>query len=77
MCVCVQGHEVKPSQMPVGWRSAGGVYKLQYTHPLCENSLAMVVAVCMGDVLVINGEFTTCIWMNSLLGSAALLYSQE
>ncbi|XP_026220013.1 F-box only protein 7 [Anabas testudineus] len=49
-----QGHEPKPSEMPAGWRTAGGVYKLQYTHPLCENSLAMVVAVCMGPVLVIN-----------------------
>uniref|UniRef100_A0A4W6F3L8 F-box protein 7 n=1 Tax=Lates calcarifer TaxID=8187 RepID=A0A4W6F3L8_LATCA len=43
-----------PGEMPDGWRSAGGVYKLQYTHPLCENSLAMVVGVCMGPVLVIN-----------------------
>ncbi|KAF3705358.1 F-box only protein 7 [Channa argus] len=49
-----QGCELKPGEMPAGWRSAGGVYKLQYTHPLCENSLAMVVAVCMGPVLVIN-----------------------
>ncbi|XP_039997811.1 F-box only protein 7 isoform X2 [Xiphias gladius] len=49
-----QGCELKPGEMPGGWRSAGGVYKLQYTHPLCENSLAMVVAVCMGPVLVIN-----------------------
>ncbi|XP_045897107.1 F-box only protein 7 isoform X2 [Micropterus dolomieu] len=49
-----QGCELKPGEMPAGWRSAGGVYKLQYTHPLCENSLAMVVGVCMGPVLVIN-----------------------
>ncbi|XP_071358161.1 F-box only protein 7 isoform X2 [Trachinotus anak] len=49
-----QGSELKPNEMPGGWRSTGGVYKLQYTHPLCENSLAMVVAVCMGPVLVIN-----------------------
>lgn len=49
-----QGCELKSGEMPVGWRSAGGVYKLQYTHPLCENSLAMVVAVCMGPMLVIN-----------------------
>ncbi|XP_040886513.1 F-box only protein 7 isoform X2 [Toxotes jaculatrix] len=49
-----QGCEPRPGEMPDGWRSAGGVYKLQYTHPLCENSLAMVVAVCMGPVLVIN-----------------------
>uniref|UniRef100_A0A3Q3IYT7 F-box domain-containing protein n=1 Tax=Monopterus albus TaxID=43700 RepID=A0A3Q3IYT7_MONAL len=49
-----QGWELKPEEMPGGWRSAGGVYKLQYTHPLCENSLTMVVAVCMGPMLVIN-----------------------
>lgn len=55
---CVQGGELKPGEMPLSWRSAGGVYKLPYTHPLCENSLAMVVAVRMGPVLVMNGEFT-------------------
>ncbi|XP_053199973.1 F-box only protein 7 isoform X2 [Scomber japonicus] len=49
-----QGGELRSGAMPVGWRSAGGVYRLQYSHPLCENSLAMVVAVCMGPVLVIN-----------------------
>ncbi|XP_026183104.1 F-box only protein 7 isoform X2 [Mastacembelus armatus] len=49
-----QGCELQPGEMPGGWRSSGGVYKLQYTHPLCENSLAMVVAVCMGPMLVIN-----------------------
>lgn len=57
MCVCVQGCEMKAGEMPAGWRSAAGVYKLQYTHPLCANSLAMVVAVCMGPVLVINGWY--------------------
>ncbi|KAM7367423.1 hypothetical protein PAMP_015326 [Pampus punctatissimus] len=46
--------KLKSSEMPVGWRSAGGVYRLQYSHPLCENSLAMVVAVSMGPVLVIH-----------------------
>ncbi|KAM3858907.1 F-box only protein 7 [Diretmus argenteus] len=49
-----QGSELKPGEMPSGWRAAGGVYRLQYTHPLCENSLAMVVAVSMGPMLVIN-----------------------
>lgn len=43
--------------MPAGWRSPG-VYKLQYTHPLCEGSGALVVSVCMGAVLVINGQLT-------------------
>uniref|UniRef100_A0A3B4H4U0 F-box protein 7 n=1 Tax=Pundamilia nyererei TaxID=303518 RepID=A0A3B4H4U0_9CICH len=49
-----QGTELKPGEMPAGWRCAGGVYKLQYTHPLCESSLASVVAVCMGPMLVMN-----------------------
>ncbi|KAM8907913.1 F-box only protein 7 isoform 2-T2 [Spinachia spinachia] len=48
-----QPSELKASEMPAGWRSPG-VYKLQYTHPLCEGSVAMVVSVCMGAVLVIN-----------------------
>ncbi|XP_056132952.1 F-box only protein 7 [Lampris incognitus] len=49
-----QGTEIKPGEMPSGWRAAGGVYKLQYTHPLCDSSLIMVVAVSMGPMLVIN-----------------------
>ncbi|XP_029901670.1 F-box only protein 7 isoform X2 [Myripristis murdjan] len=49
-----QGSEMKPGEMPSGWRAAGGVYKLQYTHPLCESSLVMLVAVSMGPMLVIN-----------------------
>uniref|UniRef100_A0A3B5MDD8 F-box domain-containing protein n=1 Tax=Xiphophorus couchianus TaxID=32473 RepID=A0A3B5MDD8_9TELE len=49
-----QGSELKPGEMPAGWRSVGGVYRLQYTHPLCENSLVSVVAVGMGPLLVLN-----------------------
>ncbi|XP_041833243.1 F-box only protein 7 isoform X2 [Melanotaenia boesemani] len=49
-----QGCEVKAGEMPAGWRSASGVYRLQYTHPLCENSLASVVGVGMGPLLVVN-----------------------
>ncbi|XP_075967328.1 F-box only protein 7 isoform X2 [Anarhichas minor] len=49
-----QSTGLKPSEMPPGWRSPAGFYKLQYTHPLCENSLAMVVSVVMGPVLIIN-----------------------
>ncbi|XP_069376029.1 F-box only protein 7 [Paralichthys olivaceus] len=49
-----QASELKPGEMPGGWRSTGGLYKLPYTHPLCENSLAVVVGVVMGPVLVIN-----------------------
>ncbi|XP_034530023.1 F-box only protein 7 [Notolabrus celidotus] len=49
-----QGSELMSGEMPAGWRSAGGVYRLQYSHPLCENSLVSVLAVCMSPVLVIN-----------------------
>uniref|UniRef100_A0A3B3YBM3 F-box domain-containing protein n=1 Tax=Poecilia mexicana TaxID=48701 RepID=A0A3B3YBM3_9TELE len=49
-----QGSELKPGEMPAGWRSAEGVYRLHYTHPLCENSLVTVVAVTMGPLLVLN-----------------------
>uniref|UniRef100_A0A096M422 F-box protein 7 n=1 Tax=Poecilia formosa TaxID=48698 RepID=A0A096M422_POEFO len=49
-----QGSELKPGEMPAGWRSAEGVYRLHYTHPLCENSLVTVVAVSMGPLLVLN-----------------------
>ncbi|XP_031694453.1 F-box only protein 7 isoform X2 [Anarrhichthys ocellatus] len=49
-----QSAGLKASEMPPGWRSPAGFYKLQYTHPLCENSLAMVVSVVMGPVLIIN-----------------------
>ncbi|KAM4569778.1 F-box only protein 7 isoform 2-T3 [Odontesthes bonariensis] len=48
------GCEVKQGEMPAGWRSAGGVYRLQYAHPLSGSSLAAVVAVSMGPLLVIN-----------------------
>ncbi len=44
-------------EMPIGWRAAGGVYRLQYAHPLLENSLVSAVAVPMGQTLVINGAF--------------------
>ncbi|CAJ1054330.1 F-box only protein 7 [Xyrichtys novacula] len=49
-----QGCELQSGEMPAGWRSAGGVYRLQYSHPLCENILVSVVALCMGPVLAIN-----------------------
>ncbi|XP_030210917.1 F-box only protein 7 [Gadus morhua] len=49
-----QDSGLRAGDMPVGWRSAGGAYKLQYTHPLCENSLIMVIGLSMGPVLVIN-----------------------
>ncbi|KAL0964908.1 hypothetical protein UPYG_G00274230 [Umbra pygmaea] len=49
-----KGSEVPSGEMPAGWRTPGGVHRLQYTHPLCEESLAMVLAVPMGAVLVVN-----------------------
>lgn len=49
-----QGCNVNSGEMPIGWRAAGGVYRLQYAHPLLENSLVSVVAVPMGRTLVIN-----------------------
>lgn len=56
VCVCVQGSELKPAKMPAGWRCGGGVYKLQYSHRLCGDSVVMMVAVSMGSALVINGQ---------------------
>uniref|UniRef100_A0A3Q2YP20 F-box protein 7 n=1 Tax=Hippocampus comes TaxID=109280 RepID=A0A3Q2YP20_HIPCM len=47
-----QGGEAKPAEMPSGWRSSGGAYRLQYTHTLCERGAVTVVAVPMNPVLV-------------------------
>ncbi|TRY89701.1 hypothetical protein DNTS_025198 [Danionella cerebrum] len=57
-----QGGHVTSGEMPIGWRAEGGMFRLQYTHPLLENSLVLVIAVPMGCSLVINdgednGEF--------------------
>ncbi|KAG7464390.1 F-box only 7, partial [Solea senegalensis] len=49
-----QARELKPGEMPDGWRSSGDSYRLHYTHPLCESSVAMVIGMCMGPVLVIT-----------------------
>ncbi|NP_001020670.1 F-box only protein 7 [Danio rerio] len=49
-----QGGAVSSGEMPIGWQAAGGVFRLQYVHPLLENSLVSVVAVPMGQTLVIN-----------------------
>ncbi|XP_057179643.1 F-box only protein 7 [Triplophysa rosa] len=49
-----QGWNINSGEMPIGWRSAGGVYRIQYGHPLLENSVVTVVAVPMGQTLVIN-----------------------
>ncbi|XP_070848503.1 F-box only protein 7 isoform X2 [Chaetodon trifascialis] len=49
-----QGCELQAALMPGGWRSVPGVYRLQYSHPLCDGGRAVVAAVSMGAVLVIN-----------------------
>ncbi|XP_033889207.2 F-box only protein 7-like [Acipenser ruthenus] len=48
-----QGSGAGAVDMPAGWR-AGGLYRLQYTHPLCEGGAAVLLAVPMGNILVIN-----------------------
>ncbi|TNN31752.1 F-box only protein 7 [Liparis tanakae] len=45
-----------PSEMPAGWRTPAGVYRLQYSHPLCGSSRAVVLCVSMGPLLVINAS---------------------
>uniref|UniRef100_A0A3B4AU00 F-box domain-containing protein n=1 Tax=Periophthalmus magnuspinnatus TaxID=409849 RepID=A0A3B4AU00_9GOBI len=49
-----EGYELQSVDMPTEWRGAAGVYKLKYSHVLCENSLAVLAAVCTGPTLVIN-----------------------
>ncbi|KAK3558736.1 hypothetical protein QTP86_028029 [Hemibagrus guttatus] len=55
----MQGRDVRDGEMPSGWRATGGFYRLQYSHPLCENSPVQVVAVPMGQTLVINATLKT------------------
>lgn len=50
-----QGTEAKATSMPENWRSKG-VYKLQYTHPLCENGFAALTCVTLGNLIVVNGK---------------------
>uniref|UniRef100_A0A5F8H7U5 F-box protein 7 n=1 Tax=Monodelphis domestica TaxID=13616 RepID=A0A5F8H7U5_MONDO len=47
------GTEAKAVSMPENWRS-GGVYKLQYMHPLCEDGTAALTCVPLGSLIVIN-----------------------
>ncbi|XP_053344372.1 F-box only protein 7 [Clarias gariepinus] len=54
-----QGCDVRAGEMPGGWRAVGGLYRLQYSHPFCENSLPQVVAVPMGQTLVFNATLKT------------------
>ncbi|KAJ8245568.1 hypothetical protein GJAV_G00272160 [Gymnothorax javanicus] len=46
--------EAGPGGMPLGWRAAGGVYRLTYTHPLCERCVTVLLAVPMANMLVFN-----------------------
>ncbi|XP_019065051.1 F-box only protein 7 [Fukomys damarensis] len=48
-----QGTEAKAASMPEKWK-ASGVYRLQYTHPLCEGSTAVLTCVPLGSLVVVN-----------------------
>ncbi|KAF4799150.1 F-box only protein 7 [Turdus rufiventris] len=48
-----QGIETKAVSMPEKWRG-NGVYKLQYTHPLCGEGSAGLTCVPLGDLIAIN-----------------------
>lgn len=48
-----QGTEAKAVSMPEAWKS-GGVYKLQYAHPLCEGGSAALTCVPLGALMVVN-----------------------
>lgn len=49
-----QGSGLQAGEMPSGWRSVGGAYRLKYVHPLCEGSEVTVAAVCLGSTLNVN-----------------------
>ncbi|XP_008578864.1 PREDICTED: F-box only protein 7 isoform X1 [Galeopterus variegatus] len=48
-----QGTEAKAVSMPERWKSSG-VYKLQYTHPLCEGGSAALTCLPLGNLIVVN-----------------------
>ncbi|KAM7327972.1 hypothetical protein ACRRTK_012064 [Alexandromys fortis] len=48
-----QGTEAKAASMPEKWKSSG-VYKLQYTHPLCEEGAAVLTCVPLESLIIIN-----------------------
>ncbi|XP_004623924.1 F-box only protein 7 isoform X2 [Octodon degus] len=48
-----QGTGAKAVSMPEQWR-VSDVYKLQYTHPLCEDSSTVLTCVPLGSLTVIN-----------------------
>ncbi|MEJ1277183.1 F-box only protein 7 isoform X1 [Cricetulus griseus] len=48
-----QGTEAKAVSMPEKWKSSG-VYKLHYTHPLCEGGTAVLTCVPLENLIIIN-----------------------
>ncbi|XP_027796755.1 F-box only protein 7 isoform X2 [Marmota flaviventris] len=48
-----QGTEAKAVSMPEKWKSSG-VYRLQYTHPLCEGGSAALTCVPLGNLVIVN-----------------------
>jgi hypothetical protein len=58
----LQGTETKAVTMPEKWKSSG-VYKLQYTHPLCEGGFAVLTCVPLGNLIIINGNGTEQSWL--------------
>ncbi|XP_030071338.1 LOW QUALITY PROTEIN: F-box only protein 7 [Microcaecilia unicolor] len=48
-----KGSDSKVLLMPDRWRN-GGIYKLQYTHPLCDVGFATLTCVPMGKLIVVN-----------------------
>ncbi|KAM8974145.1 F-box only protein 7 isoform 1-T1 [Pelodytes ibericus] len=49
-----QGAETKSVSMPDEWRGQG-VYKLHYSHPLCDEGSVTLACVPMGKLIVVNG----------------------
>uniref|UniRef100_A0A8C6QDQ2 F-box protein 7 n=1 Tax=Nannospalax galili TaxID=1026970 RepID=A0A8C6QDQ2_NANGA len=48
-----QRTEAKAVSMPDKWKLSG-VYKLQYTHPLCEGGSAVLTCVPLGNLIIVN-----------------------
>ncbi|XP_061571211.1 F-box only protein 7 [Cololabis saira] len=51
---CRDHGDPRPGEMPAGWRSAAGLYRLQYLHPLTQATPTTLVGVAMGALLVVN-----------------------
>ncbi|XP_038636985.1 F-box only protein 7-like [Scyliorhinus canicula] len=48
-----QGTILKSSQMPAKWKNEG-LYRLQYSHSLCEDGAATLSCIPMGNLVVVN-----------------------